>query len=31
VGIGLLVVGLAIIHALGAWAAKRYPQPELAT
>jgi hypothetical protein len=30
VGIGLLVVGLHIIHALGAWAAKRYPQPELA-
>ncbi len=31
VGIGLLVVGLAIIHALGAWVAKRDPQPELAT
>jgi hypothetical protein len=30
VGIGLLVVGLAIIHALGAWLAKRDPQPELA-
>jgi uncharacterized membrane protein YccC len=30
VGIGLLVVGLAIIHALAAWAAKRDPQPELA-
>jgi uncharacterized membrane protein len=29
-GIGLLVVGLAIIHALAAWAAKRDPQPELA-
>ena len=31
VGIGLLVVGLAIINALAAWAAKRDPQPELAT
>jgi fusaric acid resistance family protein len=31
VGIGLLVIGLAIVHALGAWAAKRDPQPELAT
>lgn len=30
VGIGLLVVGLAIIHALAAWVAKRDPQPELA-
>ena len=30
VGIGLLVIGLAIIHALAAWAAKRDPQPELA-
>jgi hypothetical protein len=30
VGIGLLVVGLAIIDALGAWVAKRDPQPELA-
>lgn len=30
VGIGLLVVGLAIIYALGAWVAKRDPQPELA-
>jgi uncharacterized membrane protein len=30
VGIGLLVVGLFIIHALGAWLADRDPQPELA-
>src|SRR4029077_15452276 len=30
VGIGLLVVGLAIVHALGGWLSKRYPQPELA-
>jgi Fusaric acid resistance protein-like len=30
IGIGLLVVGLAVVHALGAWAAKRDPQPELA-
>jgi hypothetical protein len=30
VGIGLLVVGLAIIHALAARVAKRDPQPELA-
>jgi uncharacterized membrane protein YccC len=30
VGTGLLVVGLAIVHALAAWAAKRDPQPELA-
>jgi hypothetical protein len=30
VGIGLLVVGLAIVHALGRWLQKRYPQPELA-
>jgi hypothetical protein len=30
VGVGLLVVGLFIIHALGAWLAKRDPQPELA-
>jgi hypothetical protein len=29
VGIGILVVGLAIVHALGRWARKRYPQPEL--
>jgi hypothetical protein len=29
-GIGLLVVGLEIIHALAAWVAKRDPQPELA-
>ena len=31
VGIGLLVIGLAVVHALGAWAAKRDPQPVLAT
>ena len=30
VGIGLLVVGLVIVHALGGWLAKRDPQPELA-
>jgi Fusaric acid resistance protein-like len=30
VGIGLLVVGLFILHAFGARMAKRYPQPELA-
>jgi hypothetical protein len=30
VGTGLLVVGLSIIHALGAWLAHRDPQPELA-
>ncbi len=30
VGIGLLVVGLAVVHALGAREAKRDPQPELA-
>jgi Fusaric acid resistance protein-like len=30
VGIALLVVGLAVVHALGGWAAKRDPQPELA-
>ena len=30
VGIGLLVVGLFIVHALGAWLADRDPQPELA-
>jgi hypothetical protein len=29
VGIGLLVVGLFIVHALGTWLAKRDPQPEL--
>lgn len=29
-GIGLLVVGLFIMHALGRWLAKRDPQPELA-
>ena len=31
VGIGLLVIGLAIVHALGRWASKRDPQPELAS
>jgi hypothetical protein len=30
IGIGILVVGLAIIHALGNWLSKRYPEPELA-
>jgi Fusaric acid resistance protein-like len=30
VGIGILVIGLAVIHALGRWLQKRYPQPELA-
>ena len=30
VGIGLLVVGLVIVRALGRWLAKRDPQPELA-
>ena len=30
VGVGLLVVGLAVVHALGAREAKRDPQPELA-
>jgi hypothetical protein len=30
VGIGLLVVGLFIVHALGTWLAERDPQPELA-
>ena len=30
VGIGLLVVGLAIVHVLGTWLSKRDPQPELA-
>ena len=29
-GIGILVVGLAILHPLGTWLAKRYPEPELA-
>ena len=29
-GIGILVVGLAIIQVLGNWLSKRYPQPELA-
>ena len=30
IGIGILVVGLAIIHALGNWLSKRYPDPALA-
>lgn len=30
IGIGLLVVGLAIVHSLGGWLAKRYPEPVLA-
>ena len=30
VGIGLLVVGLFMLHALGSWLAKHHPQPELA-
>jgi hypothetical protein len=29
-GVGLLVVGLVIIHGLGNWLSKRDPQPELA-
>jgi hypothetical protein len=30
VGVGLLVIGLVVVHALGKWLAKRDPQPELA-
>jgi hypothetical protein len=30
IGIGVLVVGLALVHALATWLAKRYPQPVLA-
>ncbi len=30
IGIGLLVVALAILNALATWLAKRDPQPELA-
>jgi hypothetical protein len=30
VGVGLLVFGLVIVHALGRWLAERAPQPELA-
>ncbi len=30
IGIGILVVGLAVIHAAGGWLSERYPQPELA-
>ena len=29
-GIGILVVGLAILYPLAAWLSKRYPEPELA-
>jgi len=29
-GIAILAVGLAILHPLGTWLAKRYPEPELA-
>src|SRR4029077_8652299 len=28
VGVGLLVVGLIVMHALGGWLSKRRPQPE---
>ena len=31
VGIGLLVIGLAVIHALGRWLENRHPQTEPAT
>ena len=30
VGIGILVVGLAVVNALGTWLTRRDPQPELA-
>ena len=30
IGIGILVVGLAVVHAAGGWLSERYPQPELA-
>src|SRR5262245_34231849 len=30
IGIGILVVGLALVHSLGTWLAKRYPEPVLA-
>jgi uncharacterized membrane protein YccC len=30
IGIGILVVGLAILYLLAAWLSKRHPQPELA-
>jgi hypothetical protein len=30
IGIGILVVGLAILHAAGNWLSARYPDPELA-
>jgi len=29
-GVGLLVVGLFVLHALGTWLANRDPQPQLA-
>jgi uncharacterized membrane protein YccC len=29
IGIGILVIGLAIVHALGTWLSERYPEPEL--
>ena len=29
-GIAILTVGLVILHALGTWLSKRYPEPELA-
>ena len=31
VGVGLLVVGLFILHALAAWLSKRHPQPDFAS
>src|SRR5262249_44645963 len=30
ISIGILVVGLAVLHAVGNWLAKRYPEPVLA-
>jgi uncharacterized membrane protein YccC len=30
IGIGILVVGLGVLHAVGNWLAKRYPEPVLA-
>jgi hypothetical protein len=30
IGIGILVVGLAVLHALGTWLAKRFPESVLA-
>jgi len=29
IGILLLVIGLSIVHVLGVWLARRYPQPLL--